>query len=247
MALRDRLFDAYFSMERRIVPDLRYSQSHFESLLGEYVTADTRWLDIGCGRHLLPPWRAQQERSLLARCKQVVGIDLDHASLRDNRSIPLLSLSSVRELPFRDGAFSLVTANMVVEHLASPEAELREMRRVLVPGGLAMIHTPNAGAYPTAIARLLPDAAKRSLARVLEGRESKDVFPTYYRANSPAALRDLAASAGFEVAALHLVSTNGSLALIPPLAFIELLWIRYVSAESRAQMRSNMIAVLRRV
>jgi SAM-dependent methyltransferase len=240
------LFRAYWKLEQWIVPGLDSSQAQYENTLFRYVTSATRWLDLGCGRRLLPEWRRDAERALISRAAAVVGVDLDFDSLRDNTSLNLLCLSSVGELPFADGSFSLVTANMVMEHVSVPSAMLRELHRVLAPGGHVIFHTPNATAFPTVVARMLPDGVKQGLARVLDGRASKDVFPTHYRANDPEDIRRHAADAGFEIAELQLLSTSAVFALILPLALLELLWIRRLRTPARATQRSNIIAVLRR-
>ena len=236
----------YWAMEQRIAPGLTYSQVHYEGILRRFVMPGTRWLDLGCGRRLLPEWRHEAERELIGRADSVVGIDLDFESLVDNTSITSRCQSSVVELPFAAGSFSLVTANMVMEHVAEPAQMLAELSRVLVPGGYVIFHTPNARAFPTVAVRMLPDGAKRTLAYLLDGRESKDVFPTYYRANRPSDIRGHASQAGFQVAELNLVSTTAAFALVAPLAALELLWIRSLRTEARAEQRSNIIAVLRK-
>ena len=246
MAGQKILYDTYARMERRLAPGLRYSQDEYEAQLYRYVDQGTTWLDLGCGRRLLPAWRAESERQLVARAQHVFGIDLDLDSLRDNESVANLCQSSVAALPFASESFTLVTANMVMEHVDDPAAMLSELRRILRPGGHLIFHTPNARAFPTVVTRLMPDAIKQRAAYLLDGRDSKDVFPTYYRANSASDIRALASNAGFEVAELNLVSSTAVFALVPPLAAMELLWIRSLSKPARAEKRSNIIAVLRR-
>ncbi|MBI1842636.1 MAG: class I SAM-dependent methyltransferase [Verrucomicrobia bacterium] len=46
-------------------------------------------------------------------------------------------------LPYPDGHFDVVTATEVVEHLEHYRETLREIHRVLRPGGLAILSTPN--------------------------------------------------------------------------------------------------------
>jgi SAM-dependent methyltransferase len=45
-------------------------------------------------------------------------------------------------LPFRDGQFQRVACDAVLEHVRSPEQVVREIRRVLAPGGYAHLVTP---------------------------------------------------------------------------------------------------------
>ncbi|HPQ66964.1 MAG TPA: methyltransferase domain-containing protein, partial [bacterium] len=52
-----------------------------------------------------------------------------------------------RELPLPDGAFDAVTALEVIEHLHRPDCFLRELRRLLRPGGYAVLATENLSSW----------------------------------------------------------------------------------------------------
>jgi len=56
--------------------------------------------------------------------------------LRDANLTPSLHCGDVRALPYGDDAFDIVMTGHVLEHLADPGVALREMVRVLKPGGL---------------------------------------------------------------------------------------------------------------
>ncbi|AKJ14693.1 SAM-dependent methlyltransferase [Streptomyces incarnatus] len=101
-----------------------------------------RVLDAGCGTgRALPPLRAAVGASGV-----VLGADLTPAMLaaavragrdRDGR----LLLTDVAALPLRSGALDAVFAAGLIAHLPHPEKNLRELARVVRPGGmLALFH-----------------------------------------------------------------------------------------------------------
>ena len=51
------------------------------------------------------------------------------------------------ELPFKDGELDMIFASEVLEHLFSPDYAVKEWRRVLKPGGVLFITTPNLAAW----------------------------------------------------------------------------------------------------
>jgi len=151
-------------MQRLLAPGLRSSQHAFFETIEPFLSPHTVWLDLGCGRALVPNWLPPADYSRYAgaatRTKAIVGIDCDESSLRDNELL-CKARSDLACLPFPSHSFDLITANMVVEHLEAPELVLREIQRVLKPTGVLVLHTPNVLSPPMALASLMPDRLKK--------------------------------------------------------------------------------------
>jgi SAM-dependent methyltransferase len=246
VTLRRSMLKVYWRMAGVIAPTLRYSQVVYEEVLRRHVRSDMDWLDLGCGHQLLPAWRAEQERELVARCRSIVGLDYDLDALKHHANISRTVRGDMTRLPFRPASFDLVTANMVVEHLDQPEAQFREVSRVLRPGGLFLFHTPSAYGYPTILARFVPRWPKLALVRLLEGRRPADVYPAFYRANTRRRIEELSRLTGLQLAQVKMLVTDAMFNTIPPLAAIELLWIRLLMTGAFERLRTNVIVIMRK-
>jgi len=95
-----------------------------------------RILDVGCGTgaNLL----------MLSQYGDAEGVDVSEDALAfcRERGLEKVRLGAGEELPYDDGTFDLVTAFDVVEHMDNDLAGLREMRRVLRPGGRVLLFVP---------------------------------------------------------------------------------------------------------
>ncbi len=246
MSLRDSLYDAYLWLEKRIVPELRSSQCHYRDTLAPFVTPGCDWLDLGCGHSVFGTWMVEDEKLFTGRAGAVVGIDLDMPGLKAHQGLRHKVYGDLQHLPFPSSHFDVVTANMVVEHLPAPAPILSEIRRVLKPGGVFVFHTPNFGNPMMQIAAKAPQGLKNKLAFILEGRAEEDVFHTFYRLNSPEAVRSQAAQMGFTPEQINLVSTSALTQMIPPVVIFELLFIRLLRSRRFEHLRTNLIGVLRK-
>lgn len=247
MALRRLLYQAYWAIQRAIAPGLADSQDQYKDALVPHVTPRVSWLDVGCGHRILRSWQYEQEQSLANSCRSVVGVEHDLASLRKHRTIRLKVRADTSALPLESGSFDLVTGNMVVEHLSNPTKAFGEIARVLKVGGLFLFHTPNARSYVTFIARHIPRALKPTLIRLLEGRREEDLFRTFYLVNTARDIERVASQAGFEIQHLEFVCSTASLAMVLPLALVELVWLRLLlRRQGLASFRPNIICTLRK-
>ena len=80
----------------------------------------------------------------LASYGKAQGVDIDEEAVGYCRERGLLDvrLGAAETLPFDNGSFDLVTALDVVEHLDDDVEALREIRRVLSPGGKLLMTVP---------------------------------------------------------------------------------------------------------
>jgi ubiquinone/menaquinone biosynthesis C-methylase UbiE len=245
--VRRQFYSFYWWMEKIIDPGTKSSQYTYRDILTSIIQGDSIWLDLGCGRSILPGWIRDQD-ALVRRAKSVAGVDYDWPSLTKHRHITGLVSGDAACLPFRDGAFNRISANMVVEHMADPVRSLQEIYRVLEPGGLFIYHTPNRRFYATLLARLIPESIKTRLVSFLEHRSESDIFPTLYRMNRLSAIHDVASKCSFRVLRCESLNTSAvSSIFLGPFAVVELLIRRILRHERLKEFRSNIIVVLEKV
>lgn len=90
-----------------------------------------RLLDVGCGTK---PYKD------LFRVQEYIGLDIDTTLNREEKDIDVFYDGTV--FPFPDHSFDSVLCNQVFEHVFNPEFFLKEMNRVLKPGGQCLVTVP---------------------------------------------------------------------------------------------------------
>jgi len=130
--------DYYFELEHPEATVHRYEWRGLEKVVGSLIDLkkDSNWIDYGCGNGALV--RHLRGRGYV-NCE---GFDEGHI-VDDARKlgIPILRRE---ELSARYGTCDVVTSIEVLEHVIEPLEALREMRKLLKPGGLLFLTTGNA-------------------------------------------------------------------------------------------------------
>lgn len=149
---------AEFTGERavpgEVEPDL-WNEHVVRYAFAARLAAGARVLDAGCGTGYGAAMLAQT-------ATWVAGVDVAREAVdyaRGRYSLPNLSFlqASATALPFNEGAFDLVVAFELIEHVPDWRTLLSELRRVLAPGGRCLISTPNRCYYAEARAASGPN------------------------------------------------------------------------------------------
>jgi SAM-dependent methyltransferase len=101
-------------------------------------------LDFGCGT-------GYGTHELAKVTKSCHGVDVsneavDHClTLYKGDNVTFSQIKPIEEspLPFPDASFDVVVSNQVIEHVLSPDTYIKEARRVLRPGGVLYVVTPD--------------------------------------------------------------------------------------------------------
>ena len=158
-------------------------------------------VDFGCGRGAYAddpiPFR-RDLRIFKGKVCRVIGLDASQAGAH-NPYLDSFSQLEGNRWPLEDGSADLVVCDNVLEHLPDPPAFFAEAHRVLRPGGVLCIRTPNRWNYIALLSRLIPNRSHaRVLAKAKPGLGEQDVFPTLYRCNTVPAIQRAMARSGFD-------------------------------------------------
>jgi ubiquinone/menaquinone biosynthesis C-methylase UbiE len=157
-----------------------------------------RLLDVGCGSgpHMV---------RYLDRCAHVAGVDYSEAMVDlarralegSGRTNWELRRADAAALPFPDGSFDVVIAMGLLDYVPSAADVLREFRRVLKPGGQAVVTIPKSPSIFSPLRSSLGNLVKRHVFDL----------PPVGNIQSRASLRTLVEDAGFRLEAARPVWT----------------------------------------
>jgi SAM-dependent methyltransferase len=186
----------------------------FHALCARSVSSGDDILEVG-------PGPSNDTSKFLASLGPTHGLDPDPKA-GENRFLTSFHELTGASYPFPDDMFSAVVSNYVVEHVAHPLEHLREVHRVLRPGGVYVFRTPNLYHYVAAVSAATPHRFHRLVVNRLRRSPpgSTEPYPTLYRMNSIRAVRRLSAAAGFREVCIDMVEKEPSYAVASRALFV---------------------------
>lgn len=203
------LFDKYY-----------YSRSDFEGgtlpffrLCKEQIPSGAEILEVGSG----PSNECSQ---MLSGIGAVTGLDVD-PDVENNRWLSKACIFDGKKMPFADNSFDACVSNFVLEHVSHPSEHFIEIARVLRPGGVYCLRTPNLFHYVSAGAFVMPHSVHLMVANRLRSLadDAHDPYPTWFRANTRSRLRKLCLMSGLDAPTITMVEPEPSYGRAHPLLF----------------------------
>ncbi|MDA3941851.1 MAG: class I SAM-dependent methyltransferase [Spirochaetia bacterium] len=125
--------ESFFGLMLKTLEDMK-----FDSLSAFLMDGNAEFLDVGCATGLLLKhmegygWKGR-------------GVELCPSSAEYGKNIRKLDIyeGTLEEAEYSDNQFSVIHSSHLIEHLTDPAAFIREVFRILTPGGLFITTTPN--------------------------------------------------------------------------------------------------------
>ena len=223
-------------------PDHVDGTTEFHAMCAARIVPGATILDIGAGP-------TNPTSAYLSSLGPLSGVDVDPA-VCSNVHLTDAHVLNTDRYPFSDCSFDACVSNYVLEHVTDPGSHLREVRRILRPGGVYLFRTPNRYHYIPSVSRLTPHWIHRAFANRLRNLDDQapDPYPTCYRLNSRRAILRASALSGLRVLEMRMVEKEPSYGMSSRLLFLAfMLYERVVnSSDLLAALRVNIFGVLER-
>ena len=198
-------------------PDHRKNGTQiFYDWVREHIDPEHRILNVGAG-----PISRSPVKVFRGEVARVVGVDIDPIVL-ENPELDEAFVSDGVTLPFGDCSFDIAVSDYVFEHVKSPAPFLKEIRRILKPGGSLFFRTPNRYHYVSLVGRFTPHWFHTLVANRVRGlpSDAHEPYETYYRLNSAGQVRRLATEALFSRVELRHVEVEPSYLMFSTVPFL---------------------------
>jgi ubiquinone/menaquinone biosynthesis C-methylase UbiE len=152
-------------------------------------------LDFGAGRgsgYVEHAVRYQSKlRNFKGRVREVIGADVDPVVTKNPMLDRAIVLDKSGSIPLPDESVDMIISDFTFEHIEDPSHTTTELDRILVQGGWICARMPNKYGYVAVASQLVPQSFHLRLLRFVQptSRDEQDVFRTFYRLNTFAAVR----------------------------------------------------------
>jgi SAM-dependent methyltransferase len=203
----------------------------FFRLCRQQIPAGAEILEVGAG-----PSNINSEA--LGKIGRVTGLDVDE-DVKKNQWLAKAVVFDGKKFPFPNESFDACVSNFVLEHVEHPEEHFREVARVLRPGGVYCVRTPNLFHYVSMGARLMPHSLHLLLANRLRAlsEDAHDPYPTWFRANTRGKLRKLCRMAGLGKPTMTMIEPEPAYGSAHALLFYPMMMYERVVNATRALAR----------
>ena len=108
--------------------------------MNEYIEKDWKGIDVGCGSGI---------SKFYIKAKNFILTDYADNDWLDVKNVDALNM------PFDDASFDFIVSSNMIHHVPYPVKFLKEMHRILKPGGLVLIQEINASFFMRLFLRLM--------------------------------------------------------------------------------------------
>jgi SAM-dependent methyltransferase len=166
--------------------------TQYKEVIERYLSGSQILLDAGCGSG------KETVINYKEKAKLAIGIDLS-PEIENNNTLHKKIVGSVYEIPLDNNSVDIIVTQSLIEHLEKPERLFQEASRVLKPGGIFILMTPNLMGWRSFISKCTPFWFHVIMNKKLYGVNKKDVFPTHYKANTISKLKKLLKNNDFTI------------------------------------------------
>lgn len=214
-----------YSYIAQIFPNTNFSvYNYYHEQVKNNLAENQVILDVGGGKKCSFAMDARKFTGI-----KLIGLDVSQEELDYNHDLDkkiVFDIASGERVPLDDSSVDMITSSSVLEHLEILENALREIYRILKPGGEFISVIPCKFALFAIINQILPNwLARKILFSIMP--ESKGIcgFKAYYDSCYYPALQKLLTKCGFSPAKFAFqYNQSHYFAFFLPFAFISLIW-----------------------